>query len=114
MTMPRPSYKSTRTVRYTGQASEIGAGPLIRRATTGRKWVEYQFVYAPGQLTEADAQDLIDQWEAAGGSAGTFTAFTPWDVSSPGEYRFLDDDLSLDVASIVAYGCTVRCEKVGL
>ena len=113
MAMPTPSYSSSRTVSYESESTGFETGTILRAARTGRKFVEYELVYNPGQLDESRAQDLIDTWETANGAAGTFT-FTAWDEATGATFRFLDDKLDLDVASIVSYGCKIRVQRVAV
>lgn len=107
MTMPTPSFSSRKTARYAGWSTSGEMGAVLNRAATGRRFTVYELVYRPGQLDATTAQDLLDQWDTAKGSAGTFS-WTPWDDTTPITVRFLDDEIGLDVESVVAYGATVR------
>lgn len=115
MTMPTPSYASVDGQSYDVLSSEIIAagGAHLRDPVTGRKRTTMTLVYAPGQLDATTAQDLIDVWETAKGSAGTFT-MTDYLTGGSASWRFVDDDLDLDVQSIVSYGCSVAVVKEGI
>ena len=113
MSIPTPSYGSRRRTRYDGWTTSGETGAVLTASATGRKFTVYELVYKPGQLDATTAQDLLDVWDTAKGSAGTFT-WTPFDDTTPATFRFVDDDIDLSVASVVAYGATVRLERVSL
>ena len=114
MTMPAPSYTSADSTAYAVEASDYGvAGAFLRSATTGRRRRFLTLHYEPGQLDATTAADLVAVYEGASGSAGTFT-MTDWTTQVSGTYRFVEDDLELSVASIVAYGCDVRVVREGI
>ncbi len=110
MTMPTPSYLSIDGTTYDAVSSDEGFGPMLTAAITGRPRTVLELVYAPGQLDATTAAALVAVWDGASGSAGTFT-MTDYQSEMTGTWRFVDDDLTLDVESVIAYGCTVRVVK---
>ncbi len=110
MTMPTPSYFSIDGTSYDAVASDEGFGPMLTAAITGRPRTVIELVYSPGQLDATTVAALVAEYEGAKGSAGTFT-MTDYQSGGSATWRFLDDDLSIDVETVVAYGCTVRVIK---
>ena len=114
MSMPTPSYTSADTTDYAVEGSDFSfAGAFLRSATTGRRRRFLTLHYEPGQLDATTAGDLVTVYEGASGSAGT-CSMTDWTTQTSGTYRFVDDDLELSVASIVAYGCDIRVIGEGI
>lgn len=114
MSMPTPSYTSEDSTAYAVEANDYGAGgAFLRSATTGRRRRFLTLHYEPGQLDATTAGDLVTVYEGASGSAGTFS-LTDWTTQVTSTYRFVDDDLELSVASVVAYGCDVRVIREGI
>lgn len=109
MSIPTPSWTSSKLVSY-----DVAKAPMMgayhRRRRSSIKYLVYTLIYNPGQLDTTRANTLVSQFNSSKGSASTFS-WTPWNSGSAITVRFADDDLSLNVATLVAYGGTIRLVK---
>lgn len=109
MSIPTPSWTSSKLVGYQVSKSPV-LGSYLRRSRNGIKRLVYTLHYKPGQLDTTRANELIAQFNTSKASAQKF-AWTPWNSSTAIFVRFAEDDLSLDVATLVAFGATVKLVK---
>lgn len=109
MTIPTPSYQSSKQVRYDVLRSPIG-GTVLRRSRNGNKRTVYTLVYNAGQLDQTKAAQLIAEYDAAKGGASE-TTFTPHHEVSAIDVQFAENELTMNVASLVAFGCTIQLVK---
>lgn len=122
MALPDPSYVTEENVAAPMVASPIGTGVFWRRpfwtpvySSAGDGYGthyprRFRLVYLPGQLNTARANALFAEWNIAKAGAGTVTFTAPW---TPNAYtvRFIDDEITFDVASLVAFGCELLVEE---
>ena len=115
MSIPTPSFASSHGRRVNVVQSPVGPGPWFRRAQhvpalSGDPIEVFKLTYLPGQLDNTTAQELIDDFNAAKGRAGK-TSFTPSWTGTAVDVRYVNDELTLDHASIIAHGCEIELER---
>lgn len=119
MAIPSPSYASEELTAGQTVSSPVSTGVYFRRPffvplrnTLTHYPKRWRLVYLPGQLNPTTALELFIAWNTARGGAGQYDSFVPpWDSSLTIPVRFVDDELTFDVASLVAFGCSLTIEE---
>lgn len=109
MTIPTPSYQSSKRVSYDTAGSGT-PNAIFRKANNQIKRLVYTLVYKPGQLDTTRANQLISQFNTVKGTADSFS-WTPWNGASAIDVKFASDRLDMSAASLVAYGTTIQLVK---
>lgn len=102
MALPDPSFGTSHTTSFAVLSSGPSAPSFARRKRYDHKKRIWTLVYLAGRLNQAEAGAIVTEFTTAKGASNTFS-WTDWD-STAHTVRFADDELTIDVGSIVSYG----------